>query len=295
MMKAQENIVTLETPGRGAAHPERAIGSLLVEDGKLGLTDVERIMDLQKAEGLRFGEAALSLGLITEYDLHCAVAKQFDLPRLLSDGNSTSSELVAAHAPFHPRAEEIRALRTRLLISWSNAGIKRGMLAIVSPGSREGRSYVAANLAVAFSQLGERTLLIDADLRKPRQHRIFDVPGRVGLSAALSGRADRRAVIPVSEFGRLSLLPAGALPPNPQELISRVALSVFLHEVRAEFDIILIDTPPARLYADAQIVAFRAGSVMVLARKDHTRLDDTTGIIRDLSNTGARIIGTVFN
>jgi len=294
-MKTQENVVSIETPGRIVPHPERAIGSLLVDEGKLDSADVERIMDLQNTEGLRFGEAALRLGLITEYDLHCAVAKQFDLPRLLSDDGGASPELVAAYAPFHPRTEEIRALRTQLLIRWSNAGIKRGVLAIVSPGSGEGRSYVAANLAVAFSQLGERTLLIDADLRRPRQHWIFDVPNRVGLSTVLSGRADRRAVIPVSEFGRLSLLPAGALPPNPQELMSRVALSIFLHEVRAEYDVILIDTPPARLYADAQIVAFRAGSVVVLARKDHTRLDDTTSVIRDLSSTGARIVGTVFN
>jgi chain length determinant protein tyrosine kinase EpsG len=294
-MKTQENVVSIDTPGRIVPYPERAIGSLLVEEGKLDSADVERIMDLQNTEGLRFGEAALRLGLITEYDLHCAVAKQFDLPRLLSDDGGASPELVAAYAPFHPRTEEIRALRTQLLIRWSNAGIKRGVLAIVSPGSGEGRSYVAANLAVAFSQLGERTLLIDADLRRPRQHWIFDVPNRVGLSTVLSGRADRRAVIPVSEFGRLSLLPAGALPPNPQELMSRLALSIFLHEVRAEYDVILIDTPPARLYADAQIVAFRAGSVIVLARKDHTRLDDTTSVIRDLSSTGARIVGTVFN
>src|SRR5258706_15677072 len=90
---------------------------------------------------------------------------------------------VVAYEPFHPRAEELRALRTQLLMRWSNAGARHRALAIASPGAREGRSYVAANLAVVFSQLGERTLLVDADLRTPRQHRIFNVPDRIGLSA----------------------------------------------------------------------------------------------------------------
>src|SRR3977135_1612396 len=204
-MLPQENVLPIEGSGRVVARYDRRIGSILAEEGKLGVEDIEQVMELQQTNGLRFGEAALRLGLITERDLHYAVAKQYDLPRLLADNDGASSELVVAHAPFHPRAEEIRSLRTQLLIRWSNAGVKRGVMAIVSPGSGEGRSYVAANLAVAFSQLGERTLLIDADLRRPRQHRIFNVPDRVGLSTVLSGRADGSSAIPVSEFGKLSL------------------------------------------------------------------------------------------
>jgi chain length determinant protein tyrosine kinase EpsG len=294
-MAAQENVLPIEGSGRVLSRRDNRIGGILAEEGKLGAKDIERVMELQQTNGLRFGEAALRLGLITAEDLRGAVAKQYDLPHLLPGNESISSELVVAYEPFHPRAEELRALRTQLLIRWSNAGIGHRVLAVVSPGAGEGRSYVAANLAVVFSQLGERTLLIDADLRTPRQHRIFNVPDRIGLSAVLSGRADRGAVVPVSEFGSLSLLPAGARPPNPQELLSRSALAALLAELRTEFDVILFDTPPAKLYADAQSVAFRAGSVLVLARKDHTRLTDTTGVIRELSDTGARIVGTVFN
>jgi receptor protein-tyrosine kinase len=208
---------------------------------------------------------------------------------------SVSRELVVAYDPFHPRAEELRALRTQLLMRWSKAGVAHKMLAITSSGRGEGRSYVAANLAVAFSQLGERTLLVDADLREPRQHRIFNIPDRVGLTAVLSGRADRGAVTPAREFGRLSLLPAGVPPPNPQELLSRPALGAFLREMGSEFDVILFDTPPARFYADALNVAFRAGNAMLLARKNHTRLADTTGLVRELSDTGVRVVGTVLN
>ncbi|TMG75894.1 MAG: chain length determinant protein tyrosine kinase EpsG [Betaproteobacteria bacterium] len=294
-MNVQENVLPIEGSSRVLARHDRRIGSILAEEGKLGGEDIERVMELQQTEGLRFGEAALRLGLITADDLRCAVAKQYDLPHLLPGNESISSELVVAYEPFHPRAEELRALRTQLLMRWSNTKVGHRVLAIVSPGSGEGRSYVAANLAVVFSQLGERTLLIDADLRTPRQHRIFNVPDRIGLSAVLSGRADRSAITQILEFGRLSLLPAGAPPPNPQELLSRPSLGVLLQEMWTEFDIILIDTPPAKLYADAQSVTFRAGSAMMLARKDHTRLADTASVIRELSDTGARIVGTVFN
>src|SRR5216684_559803 len=293
--RAQENVLPIEGSGRVVARHDRRIGSLLAEAGKLGAKDIERVMELQQKEGLRFGEAAHRLGLITEDDLHCALANQYDFPRLLPGNERINSELVVANDPFHPRAEELWALRTQLLIRWSNREARNRALAIVSPGSREGRSYVAANLAVVFSQLGERTLLIDADLRAPRQHRIFNIPDRIGLSAVLSGRADRGAVVPVPEFGTLSVLPAGAPPPNPQELLSRHALTVLLNELGTEFDVILLDTPPAKLYADAQSVAFRAGSVMLLARKDHTRVADTTSVIRELGDTGVRIVGSVFN
>jgi protein-tyrosine kinase len=121
------------------------------------------------------------------------------------------------------------------------------------------------------------------------------VSDRVGLSAVLSGRADRGAVVPVPKFGGLALLPAGAPPPNPQELLSRHTLGKLLDDLRPDYDVILCDTPPVMSYADAQSVAFRAGSVLILARKDHTRLADTHAVIRELSDTGARVIGTVLN
>jgi chain length determinant protein tyrosine kinase EpsG len=291
----RENVLPIEGTGRVLERYDRRIGSILAEEGKLAVQDIERVMELQQTNGLRFGEAALRLGLITDDDLRCAVAKQYDLPHLVPGSESVSRELVVAYDPFHPRAEELRALRTQLLMRWSKAGVAHKMLAITSSGRGEGRSYVAANLAVAFSQLGERTLLVDADLREPRQHRIFNIPDRVGLTAVLSGRADRGAVTPTREFGRLSLLPAGVPPPNPQELLSRSALGAFLREMGSEFDVILFDTPPARFYADALNVAFRAGNAMLLVRKNHTRLADTTGLVRELSDTGVRVVGTVLN
>src|SRR5262245_34809010 len=151
----RENVLPIEGSGRVLEHYGRRIGSILTEEGKLRAEDIERVMGLQETNGLRFGEAALLLGLITEDDLRCAVAKQYDLPHLVPGSESISRELVVAYEPFHPRAEELRVLRTQLLMRWSKAEVEHRMLAVASPGCGEGRSYVAANLAVVFSQLGE--------------------------------------------------------------------------------------------------------------------------------------------
>ena len=274
---------------------DHRIGAILVAECRLDPRGIEKIMELQRVQGLRFGEAALALGLISADDLNHAIARQYNLPHLLSGGGEIGRELVVAREPFHPRAEEMRALRTHLSIRWSKARVQHKVLAIVSCGAREGRSYVTANLALAFAQVGERTLVIDADFRSPRQHRIFSVPDRLGLSAVLSGRAGAGAVLPVPEFGALSLLPAGAPPPNPQELLSRPALAVLLHELGTRFDVILVDTPPASLYADAHAVSFQARNAMVVVRKDHTRLNDVRSVIRELSDMGTSVAGTVLN
>jgi protein-tyrosine kinase len=293
-MRERETIVAFEQAGRVVARTDRRIGSLLAEDGKLGAKDIERVMDLQHNHGYRFGDAAMRLGLVTGEDVERAVARQYDLPHL-APGKIVNSELVVAYEPFHRRAEELRALRTQLLIRWTNGAAKQRVLTVVSPGAGEGRSYITANLAAAFAQLGERTLLIDADLRSPRQHQIFGIANRVGLSAVLSGRADGTAVVPLPELGRLSVLPSGAIPPNPQELLSRRVLGILLHELRANYDVIFIDTPPALAYADAQCVAFRAGSAIVINRKDHTRLSDTNSVVKEMSEAGTHVIGAVLN
>jgi chain length determinant protein tyrosine kinase EpsG len=296
-MKLHDNVLTIDVADREQEREpdDRRISAILVEEGKLTDEGAEKIAELQRREGLKFGEAALRLGLVSEDDLCWAVAKLYDYPHLLPGSESLSRELVTAYEPSGARAEEMRALRTQLLVRWFNPGARRPILAVVSPHPGEGRSYIAANLAITFSQLGERTLLIDADLRAPRQHRIFNVPDKVGLAAVLSGRGERGSAVPVPVLGGLSLLPAGALPPNPQELLSRTRFGALLKDMQAKFDVIIIDTPPAKVYADVQSVVYWAGSAIVLARKNHTRIDDTNGVAQGLADTGAHVVGTVVN
>lgn len=277
------------------ARPDNRIGTILRAHHTLDSGDIERIVEMQDSKGLRFGEAAVRLGLITVRDLRRALAQQYDLPHLLPENDRSDSELVVAFDPFNRCAEQMRALRTQLMIQWSTERPGSRTLAIVSPERRDGRSYVAANLAVAFAQLGSRTLLVDADLRRPRQQRVFGVPDSVGLSSVLTQRAGRDAIVPIREFGQLSLLPAGAPPPNPAELLSGQAFHRLIEELKEEFDVILFDTSAAGSCSDAQTVAFRAGSAMLLARKDRTRLADTTRLVRQLELAGSQLVGTVCN
>ncbi|HTQ35396.1 MAG TPA: polysaccharide biosynthesis tyrosine autokinase [Steroidobacteraceae bacterium] len=295
-MKVTEQVVEIDGTVRPIGQaPDRRIGTILRHANKLAGNDIEQVLNLQNSSGLRFGEAALRLGLVTAGDLRGALAQQYDLPQLATESDRINSELVVAAEPLSRSAEQIRALRTQLLIRWSGEGPACRMLAIVSPGRHDGRSYLVANLAVAFAQLGRRTLLIDGDLRRPRQQQIFGVADKVGLSSVLSGRAGREAAVPLPEFGPLALLPAGAPPPNPVELLSRDAFQRLLFELAQVFEVILFDTPPARVWADAQSVAFRAGSVLMLARRNHTRLADTTRLTRQLADAGAQTVGTVCN
>ncbi len=289
-----EKVLPLD-PQRALARADRTIGAILVEEGKLTPREVERVLERQRTDKVRFGEAAVLLGYITQEDVRFALAKQYDMPHFTSASEGPSRELVAAFAPFHPRAEEMRALRTQLLIRWYNPEQGRKSLVVASPEPGEGRSYVAANLAIVFSQLGARTLLVDADLRAPRQHGIFGLPQGHGLSTLLAGRAEHKATFPVPGLNRLSVLPAGPLPPNPQELLSRTVFAAFMKDLQGSYDVVIIDTPPAKSYADAQNVAFRAGDAIVVARKNHTAVNLTSKTIRELAATGARVVGTVVN
>ncbi len=282
-------------PEGGLARPVRNIGEILIEDGKLTAADAQQVWRLQRQRGIRFGEAALQLDLVTQDDVRRALAKQYDFCYLEPGQNRVSREIVAAYEPYHQRVEEFRILRTQLLVRWFAPETGHRTLAIVSASPGEGRSYVAANLAVVFAQLGHRTLLIDADMRLSRQHRLFNLSDRIGLSAVLSGRSDLRAATRIPGMNGLWVLPAGPFPPNPQELLSRNAFAALLQHAEANFDTVLVDTPPARLFADAQSVAFRAGGAMLLVRRHHTRVTEASDVVRELGNSGIRIVGTVMN
>jgi len=294
-MTPKENVLQIEPAIRAVPRPARRLGSILIEHGKLTNATAEQVAEVQRERGLRFGDAALQLKLISGEDLRRALAEQFDFHVLEPSLDGVSREVIAAYSPDHPRVEEFRLLRTQLLIRWYSPETGRCALAIVSPGPSEGRSLVAANLAVGFAQLGHRTLLLDADMRTPRQHRLFNVSDRMGLSAVLTGRADSSAAIPVPGCGDLWVLPAGSLPPNPQELLSRPAFASLLKNLQAEYDVVLIDTPPAKLYADVQSIAFRAGVALVVARRDQTRITDAAEVVRELTDSGIRVVGTVMN
>lgn len=297
MTPTRAEIVTAFAPREAAqdSHKDRSIGALLIDAGKLAPDGAERILRLQKEEGIRFGEAAVRLGLASEADIRQALSRQFDYPYLTAGEDVVSEEIVAAYKPFTPQVEALRALRSQLMLRWFGTEPERKALAVVSPARGEGRSFLAANLAVVFSQLGEHTLLVDADMRHPRQHALFGLQNRTGLSAILSGRGEVDAIERIPSLIDLSVLPAGAVPPNPQELISRPLFSRLMEELGREFDVIIVDTPAGADYADAQTLATRAGAALLVAHKNNSRLRAARRLADELAQASAQVVGTVLN
>ncbi|HKQ25469.1 MAG TPA: chain length determinant protein tyrosine kinase EpsG [Burkholderiales bacterium] len=282
----------------GPARPARTnahIGALLVDAGKLTSKEAERVMQLQREKGIRFGDAAVKLGLTTRADIDRVLAQQFEFPFLVPGTSSLSGDLVAAYAPFEHKVEAFRAVRSQLMLRWFNLDIGLKHLAIVSPHRAEGRSYFAANLAVVFSQLGERTLLIDADMRHPCQHLLFDLENRAGLSTLLAGRAEANVIERIVPLLNLSILPAGPIAPNPQELLGRPLFPQLLDDLAQEYDVIILDTPAGVPHADAQTIAARAGGAFLIARLHHTPVAATKSFSNRLTSTGAVVVGAVVN
>jgi len=278
------------------ARGERSIGTILIHAGRLTLEKAEQILRLQREQGLRFGEAAIQLGLLTSADIEFALARQFDYPYVARGESKISESVIAAYAPFSPQVQALGALRGQLMLRWFDSDPERTALAIISAERHEGRSFISANLAVTFSQLGQRTLLIDADMRNPCQHALFGLGNAAGLSAVLAGRIGPEAAIHhVIGLPDLSLMPAGAQPPNPLELLARPQFPRLLKELIRGFDVILFDSPASSEHADAQAIAVRAGAALIVVRKNSTRSWGVRGVSEKMTHASAAILGSVLN
>lgn len=275
------------------AHGDTRMGQLMLKEKMLAPPDIERVLALQQKKNLRFGEAARELGLVSEEDVQRILARQFRYPRLAPGEGGFSPELVAAYSPFSPHVEALRALRSQLMLRWF--GTNQKTLAVVGAALGDGTSYTAANLAIVFSQLGERTLLVDADLRNPRQHEIFKLTNREGLSDILAGRAGLELLEKPEQFQDLSLLGAGTRAPNPQELLSRRTFALFLQGLVNRFDVILFDTSPDPDIADSQAVAAHCGGALMVVRPNHTRMAQAAALKDRLVACGAQFTGAVIN
>jgi len=280
-------------------HPSRSMGDILLASGRLSPANLQRILDSQAQNHTPFGEAAIALNLLNKADIDQALSQQFDYAYLSPTDTRLSPELVAAYQPFCAASENMRAVRSQLMLRWFNGDPARKVLAVVSAGKAEGRSFVAANLAIVFAQQGQRTLLIDADLRaKPErgQHSLFKLARGAGLSAVLAERANLEAAVQaVPGLSNLIVLPAGGVPPNPQELLGKASFGQLLHRASQQFDVVLIDTPAGADYADAEVIAARAGAALMVARKDTSLLTAASQLAQRLQASGVALVGSVLN
>ncbi len=212
--------------------------------------------------------------------------------KVASSVTSLSPLLVAAHEPSGARAEALRELRSQLLVRWFG---DHRTLAVFAARAEDDADPVAANLAIAFAQLGEPTLLIDANLRAPRQHELFGLKPLAGLSDLLRNRdVHDLALMAIPAVENLHVLCAGTIPANPQELVSRTPFIYLMKTLPERFHCVIVATPPALPYADAQVIAARAQGCVLVTRRHRTRLADIARVKEQLAPGGAVLVGGVI-
>ena len=294
------------------------VESILTERAQLPREAARRVRELMQRHGLSFTEAAMQLGymrpdgsivsndepvtepqdvidngagLVEAAMRRVAAGRQL----VLRQGEEVAPGPQLAHAldPNNARSEKIRVLRTELLLL-NESHKSASIVSLVSPDPGEGRSQLAAELAISFAQLGRRTLLIDADMRRPRQHVLFGSNNEHGLSTALAQNT-RPYLHPVTGLPGLFLCTAGAIPSNPLELLSDGRFAKLMSEWRSSYEFIVIDTPPVSQSADALAVATVTGRVLLLSRTQHSSYKSTKEMMKRLATTQAKILGAVMS
>jgi protein-tyrosine kinase len=276
-------------PAREASNQQvldRRIGDFMRVPCKLDDKQIEWIFNHHRENDLRFGEAAVELGLARREDVLWALSQQFHYPYAI-DEKQVNPELVIAANPFGDEAETFRELRSQLLLGVMAPDKPPRALAVVSPNVGDGKTYLASNIAAAFSQLGGPTLFIDADMRTPRSQDVFGITlNHAGLSAMLSGR---------TEDGLVQRSSAGAIPPNPLELIQRPGFALLIKEMVSKFDHVVVDTPAATHGADARAIAAMCGAVLVVGRRGRSSMAAMNSLVSALAKGPAQLAGVVMN
>jgi capsular exopolysaccharide synthesis family protein len=211
---------------------------------------------------------------------------------IVFDPKAASRPLIVQDDPRSPRAESFRTLRTNL--QFLDVGHGGRSFIVTSSIQSEGKSTTAANLAIALADSGVRVLLVDADLRRPKVAKYMGLEGAVGLTDALIGRVQLDDVLQEWGRGRLSVLPAGTVPPNPSELLGSAAMGNLIKELRTRFDVVLFDAPPLLPVTDAAILSRFVGGVILVVAAGRANRHHVGGAISALENVGSTVAGIVL-
>jgi len=234
------------------------------------------------------------LGIIPDmhHEKGFRIRKQAHYPS--KGGTDFRRRLITYEDPKSPVSESYRSLRTN--ISYASADKKIKSLLISSPQPGEGKSTTTANLAIAFAQLRKRTLLVDADLRKPVQHNVFDHARGPGLAEYLIGEIeDINSIIHPTKIENLFLVTAGGLPPNPSELLGSDRMSQLVDQLEQEWDMVLFDSPPIVAVTDASMISGEIDAVALVVRAGQTEKSAVDRALDTIGNVKAPLIGVILN
>ncbi len=205
-----------------------------------------------------------------------------------------NERLVTHLKPKSPVSEAYRTLRTNILFSAPDRPIK--VVVFTSSGPKEGKSTSVSNLAITFAQMGTRTLLIDADLRRPVIHKLFGLDKRLGLTNILVGRSTlSEAVQRVEELPNLDVLTSGIIPPNPAELLGSEAMKRLLDQAREKYEMILLDAPPIIAVTDPSVLVHLVDGVILVIRSAQAQRDAVKHSVEQLHRVNAPLIGVLLN
>ncbi|NVI96765.1 polysaccharide biosynthesis tyrosine autokinase [Myxococcus sp. AM009] len=216
------------------------------------------------------------------------VMPQLDASKALRD-----RDLHVHHEPKSTAAECCRAIRTNLLFMSPDNPFKT--LVVTSSGPQEGKSTTCVSLGVAMAQSGNRVLLLDTDMRRPRLHRAFGVPNELGISSLVVGEGTLDAAVKSTEVPGLFVLPCGPLPPNPAELLHTQAFTDLLKAASERFDRVILDSPPINAVADAAVLATKCDGVVLVLKAAKTNRESARRALRSLADVQARMYGAILN
>jgi capsular exopolysaccharide synthesis family protein len=248
--------------------------------------DEPKVLPLQPQLGLNLalgGMAGLLLGI------GLVVAKQWRRRPVRTERDLVDALGTPILAARPLQRESIRELCSQLLEHWITP--QRRLLPVVSAGTGEGRTYLAAQIAMSFAQMGEKTLLVDADLRAPALHRLFNFNNHAGLADFLAGGSPK----PVPAMDNLAVIVAGAVRSDPLELLARERLRGLLAEAARHFRVIVVDTPAASRGPDFEMFAALAGGALVVTRSPGADSGALERLHAALARCSARVVGTILN
>jgi chain length determinant protein tyrosine kinase EpsG len=269
----------------------RRLGEWMSGAGLIDARKSDEIARYGSEHGLRFGAAAVALGHVSQADLDLVLAAQFDASRPAGSLNDPQIVFDENHVEA---ADAFRSLRNTLALRWFKHEQGARTLAVVCPDEYEGRAAFSANLAIAFAQVGFRTLLIDADLRDPTLHTLFRLDDHQGLAGYLAGRPETGAFYDIGAVPNLTVMPVGGTPPNPQELLLRGLFHELLRRAEAQFEVILVNTPAASTASDYLLVGAEAVGVLLVTVAGQTRTEQARDMVRQCREFGIRIVGSTM-
>jgi capsular exopolysaccharide synthesis family protein len=205
----------------------------------------------------------------------------------------TVRQLIAHTEPKSPISEQYRNVRTNIQFASVDNDLRSFIVTSSNPA--EGKTTTTANLAVVFAQQGKKVLLIDADMRKPAMHTMFRTENVLGLTSVLSKQNKLETCVRETDVENLDFLPAGAIPPNPAELLGSSKMEELIEQAYKSYDLVIIDTPPVLAVTDAQVLANKCDGIVFVVRSGHTEKEQALKVKGLLENSKGKMLGVVLN